>query len=257
MSQEVVKLIIRKASSDSEFRQKLLDNPDTALKAYEGQLTPEELSAIKAMTAGVLEGVVSVVEEEKQAAAQPWYLPSSFKEFGSAVVSVILLLFLLYAVMQTYGRVGVAPQVVKLTEDTHQVVDTYDRAKDVLDVLFPLFGAVTSFWLGVAVEGRRADQSQEAAEQANEERAGAEEKTRETQTTAARVVGQTLGAAKVVAAGRKTRGIADPTRLADIFGVTREQAGEIADFLQPADTERAQIDKLVDILDEAEKAFTQ
>ncbi len=35
---------------------------------------------------------------------------------------------------------------------------------------------------------------------------------RETQTTAARVVGQTLGAAKIIAAGQQAGGIAEPAR---------------------------------------------
>lgn len=59
-------------------------------------------------------------------------------------------------------------------EGNIQVVDTFGRAKDLLNIFFPLFGAVVTFWLGVAVEGRRADHNEAEAKQAKVEKEAAE-----------------------------------------------------------------------------------
>lgn len=68
-----------------------------------------------------------------------------------------------------------------------------DRAKDLLNILFPLFGAVVTFWLGVAVEGRRADQNQATAEKESQERANAEARERAIKANAAAKLGEAKG----------------------------------------------------------------
>jgi hypothetical protein len=47
-----------------------------------------------------------------------------------------------------------------------QMVDSYGRAKDILSIVMPLFSAAVTFWLGVAVEGGRADTNARTAERA-------------------------------------------------------------------------------------------
>lgn len=110
-------------------------------------------------------------EERKQ----PWWQPSSFKEIFGGALSLVLIGLLCYVAGKTFGMMDVLPQAVNVGNAT-QVVDTYARSKDLLTTLFPLFGAVVTFWLGVAVEGKRADQNQDTADRATRNlRAGAGE----------------------------------------------------------------------------------
>jgi hypothetical protein len=59
--------------------------------------------------------------------------------------------------------------------------------------LFPLFAAVVTFWLGVTVEGKRADDNKETADKESEDRASAEERERTTKANAATMIGELKG----------------------------------------------------------------
>jgi hypothetical protein len=87
-----------------------------------------------------------------------------------------------------------------------QTVDEYGRAKDLLLVIVPLFGAVVTFWLGVAIEGRRADEHKENAAQAGKERDEAKESERKKTTTAATVIAEIKQAIKHLRAGSSEPG---------------------------------------------------
>lgn len=192
MSQEVLETIIRRAATDSAFRKQLLNNPAVALKEYKNKLTSPEMDALKAMKAEVIEGFAAVLKKEER----PWWLPASFKELGAAFLSLFLIGLLLYAAAQTYNLINIIPQTYQVGDNT-QVVDTFSRAKDLLNILFPLFGAVVTFWLGVAVEGRRADDASNAANQEREERRNAEtaraDAENRARTTAAALAATTAG----------------------------------------------------------------
>ena len=160
MSEKTVKAIFTKAIEDEAFREALRTNPNEALKSYT-DLTADESAALKALKP-VVNGMAAAAHEDDE---KPWYRPSSFKELGAAVLSVLLLIVLVIAVIATYGLLSVEPKTINIG-DTVQVIDTFGRAKDLLNIFIPLISAVISFWLGVAVEGKRADNSEErAAEQ--------------------------------------------------------------------------------------------
>jgi len=94
-----------------------------------------------------------------------WLRSISFKELIGAVLSGVLIGLLCFVTARTFGMMDVLPQTVTVGE-TVQLVDTYARSKELLSTLFPLFAAVVTFWLGVAIEGKRADQNRDAAEMA-------------------------------------------------------------------------------------------
>lgn len=102
-----------------------------------------------------------------------WWSKVSFKEWCAAGVSLVLIGLLIGVLIPTYSIANSLPQVVKVG-DAYQLVDTFSRAKDLLVILFPLFGAVVTFWLGTAIEGKRADENQQKADAEAKNRAEAE-----------------------------------------------------------------------------------
>jgi CBS domain containing-hemolysin-like protein len=167
---------------DPEFREKMRKNSDEALKGY--QLSDMERILLKEMAKGYA--------TDLQQAKIPGRLSASLKEWGAMLVSVLLLSVLVWVLIQTYGQIASLPQSVKIG-DTTQVVDMFARAKDLLSVLFPLFAAVVTFWLGVTVEGKRADDNKETADKESEDRASAEERERTTKANAATMIGELKG----------------------------------------------------------------
>lgn len=53
VSREILEKIIGRAAMDSQFRRRMIEDPETALKEYE--LTEEQISAIKAIPTNALE----------------------------------------------------------------------------------------------------------------------------------------------------------------------------------------------------------
>ena len=192
MSSKVVKETIEKALRDEAFAQKLFSNPDEALADVADKLTDEEKASLKALTPDTLKGFSAVLKDEGEKPPGKWYTPGSFKEFGGAVLSLSLVILMFYAVFEVYGMVAVAPTTYTVG-DNEMVVDTYLRSKDLFLLLFPLFSAVVTFWLGVAIEGRRADANQDAADTAREAQQQAEESETAVRTEAAGALGKVEG----------------------------------------------------------------
>jgi hypothetical protein len=165
MSKEQVQKVIDKALADASFRQKLFANPKEALNDYRDKLTAEEIAGLIALTPDVFEGIEASVEAASK--PTPWYQPISFRETGGAVLSLVLIALMAVVLGYVVREIGSDPRGVKIG-DAFQIVNTWERAKDLLSILFPLFGAVVTFWLGVAVEGRRADDNKQAADDAKQ-----------------------------------------------------------------------------------------
>lgn len=190
MSKETVQEILGKAAKDKAFRELLTKEPDKALKDYEGKLTSEELSSLKAITPEVLEGFAGVLETEKP--KSPWK-PTSFKEAGGALLTIVLLVLVLWSAWNTFSLVSVVPTTYEVGEGDNPVIkeiDTFQRAKDLLNVFFPIVSALTTFWLGTAVGAQQAEQSQEQADQARQ----GEQAANQNRMTSLAFTNQALGA---------------------------------------------------------------
>lgn len=160
MTQATVDSVVQRAAVDAAFRQQLSSQADSALAPYREQLSAEELALLRSLAP-------SLARLNPAAApppASPWR-PASFKELGAATLSLALIFLLLYSALQTFGLVSTAPTVLQVG-DSVQLIDPFERAQEALNIFFPLFSAVVTFWLGIAVEGRRADQAQQQAEAA-------------------------------------------------------------------------------------------
>jgi hypothetical protein len=198
MSADIVQAVLKKLGNDPEFRQRMRED---AAATLEKDYTKEQLTDIEKMA--LVEMATGFVNDIKTS-LKSWWKPTSFKEIGGATLSLVLLGLLIYATTQLFGLVNAIPQVVTVG-NTNQVVDTYSRAKDLFSILFPLFAAVVSFWLGTAIEGQRADQNQQTAENESNKRETAEKSTGKIKAIAA----GSLGAAKgqmLALRGRKMDG---------------------------------------------------
>lgn len=157
MSVEVVQAILRRASEDREFRRRLATDPDAALIPYRERLTEKEWTSISSIDSELIDVLSGL-----RAPAGGWrgaLVPSSFKEAGALLLTGVLALTFVGMLIVTLVSVGTDPRGVSIG-DTTQPVDEFGRAKDLLNVVVPLFGAAVTFWLGVAVESRRADDNQ-------------------------------------------------------------------------------------------------
>lgn len=195
MSREAVSEIVAKAREDETFRNALLASPAEALAPYAGRLTEQEVHALSAAASEPF-AVAALVAAP--AAAEPWWrplVPSSFKEFGGTLLSLVLVLAFLLSLVFVLGRIGSDPRAVTVG-GREEAVDEYLRAKDILVLIVPLFGAVVTFWLGVAIEGRRADEHKETAEQAGKDRDDAKESERKKTSTASAVLAEVGQAVK-------------------------------------------------------------
>jgi len=189
MSREAVSEIVAKAREDETFRNALLANPPEALAPYAGRLTEGE---IQALSSAASEPFAVAALVATPAAPEPWWrplVPSSFKEFGGTVLSTVLVFAFLLALVLVLTRIGSDPRAVTVG-GRDEAVDEYVRAKDVFGIIVPLFGAVVTFWLGVAIEGRRADDHKQNAVQAGKERDEAKESERKKTSTASAVLAE-------------------------------------------------------------------
>jgi len=190
MSNETVQKVVEKAATDAAFRQKLVASAtqDQALEPYKKDLTEDEIVGLKALTEVTLEGIEASIRSAKRT---HWYEPSAFRELGAAILSLFVLIIMLIVVAVAVVELGSDPRTIVtggttdaqgvVTGGTSTVVDEWDRAQDLITILFPLFTAVLSFWLGVAVEGRRADENKKTAEEATETKKTTETKLGQTE----------------------------------------------------------------------------
>jgi hypothetical protein len=192
MTQKRVDDVLKKAATDAEFRSQLAADPDKALAPYRDQLTDKEIAELKSLSPEVLS---SISRLNDNGAAQRWYLPGSFREFGGALLSIILLALLLIVAVQTFNTSAAVPTAIEVGDQVI-IIDPYERSKDLLNLFFPLFSAVVTFWLGVAVEGRRADKNEAEADQARQD----EQEAREGQIQAEAQAAGTKATAKATLA---------------------------------------------------------
>lgn len=192
MTQNSVDAVLLKAANDAKFRGQLAADPDKALALFGDQLSAEELAELKSLSPAVLNSLSRI---NHTAAAERWYVPGSFKEFGGALLSVILLVLLLFVFWQTLSAINNPPQTVQFGESL-LTVDSFARSKDLLNLFFPLFSAVVTFWLGVSVESRRADKNEAEADQARQD----EQEARQGQMEAQADLAGTIATAKATLA---------------------------------------------------------
>lgn len=218
-SQEAMQKILDRLGKDVDFRRKFTSDPIAIIdKDYPKMLNDDQRTLLRQ----IAEGFAS--DKKTPRVSLP---PTSFKEAAAAFLSVILMLLFLYVIWQTYAMIPSPPQAVKIG-DTIQVFDSFSRAKDTLNILFPLFAAVVTFWLGVAVESKRGDQLKDAADNESKNRTNAENRESRTKARAAGVLGFARGQLE---GGRKG---------------DRSVAGG-----------SAQLQGLIDVLSKAEKDITE
>lgn len=174
-----------------------------------------------------------VVQEQKK-----WWQPEGFKELGAAVLSLALVILLFYTISQVFSLLDTLPKTV-LVGDAIQVVDVYDRAKNLLLILFPLFSAVISFWLGVAVEGRRADANEAQALNESAKREAAEQK----EATVRQQTGHVLGTMKGSLMAMSTAKIGQPSTLQGMESQCAKQNQAVEDLLKEVNVAEAAIQR--------------
>jgi hypothetical protein len=176
----VFQQLLARAVADEKFGHSLQVSPDETLKPY--RLSAGESAALKSLHPQLLEALRQ--REKETTDPRSWRKPANFRETGAALLSAILVVLLIYATWLTFSQVSATPLTYSIDGNV-QIVDTFGRAKDLLNIFFPLFGAVVTFWLGVTVEGRRADRNEAEAEQARDAKEVAQAEARETRNTAA------------------------------------------------------------------------
>lgn len=161
MSQQVVSEIIQKAATDPVFRRQLLTDPDGTLKPYldRQELSAEESSAIKAIKESMWEGVSSALTRE---VSRKWWQPTTFRDFAGAVLTLFIAIGLGVVLAWVIDLFDTPPSTYKLGT-TDQTYDPFQRSKDILLVVLPIFTSAMAFWLGVSTEGRRADSAEDQA----------------------------------------------------------------------------------------------
>ncbi len=146
--------VLNRLGTEPKFRESMKKDPKAALTKY-ATLDDAEKQALSAMAMGFSSDLATGRKVQ-------W-----IKDWGPMILSALLLVVFIYVLHSTLLQITIPPEGVPVGENT-QVFDRYERAKDLLDSLFPLFSAVVTFWLGVTVESKRADQNQDTAEESQE-----------------------------------------------------------------------------------------
>ena len=100
------------------------------------------------------------------------------------MLSIVLVVILAWTIFNV--DVNAKPIIVEISEGNNQVIDVHQRSMQMVEIAVPLISAVTTFWLGVAVEGKRADQAQQNANQAKQDADQANQNTNEANLNANR-----------------------------------------------------------------------
>ena len=154
---EALEELIEKAAKDPAFAKALGENPSHALVGYPN-LTPDEKAAMKAIAAGAKVG-------------RGW-LPGTYKDVGAGVLSILtallfgLVLVALLLNIQTPPVFTVIPGSDPVQSISFQ---PFERVQVAFNAILPLFGALFAFWLGVKVEGQRADAAEQRADSADDD----------------------------------------------------------------------------------------
>jgi hypothetical protein len=86
-------------------------------------------------------------------------LAALIKSIGTVVITVFVFGIVIWWLVIVLGKIGVAPTV---NSKGAVIVDQYQRAKDILLVVFPLATAAVGYWFGNQGRAKAQDQAQEA-----------------------------------------------------------------------------------------------
>ncbi len=87
----------------------------------------------------------------------------SFREVGAAILSVAVIVLTAVVLWNTVDLTSKPPQTYAVGTET-LTYSPFDRAKDILNIVIPLFSAVLAYWLGVKSEGDTNKAQQRALE---------------------------------------------------------------------------------------------
>lgn len=90
------------------------------------------------------------------------------KNLGTALITLFLIFIITWSFTLLMRNVGIPPNAVKVG-DVVERFSAFDRAKDIFLIIFPLFGALTSFWFGYKLQEGKVEKAQEKAEKSEEE----------------------------------------------------------------------------------------
>lgn len=193
MSSEGVKKLLARAAEEPTFRARLESDPASVLD-QDSTLGTEEKASLKALPVSVLSAMVDAATTPARATAS---MKPTFKEWGAMGLTVVLVLIFIPVLVKTLGAIDTDPHGVAIGGAT-QLVDPFAKSKDLLSIVLPLLGAAITFWLGVAIEGKRADTNGKAADDAKQDSKEAKDRESETRTTAAEALGRVHGALESV-----------------------------------------------------------
>jgi hypothetical protein len=91
--------------------------------------------------------------------SQSTALVALIKSIGTILITVFVFGIVIWWLAVVLGRIGTAPTV---TSKGAVIVDQYERAKDILLVVFPLATAAVGYWFGNQGRARAQEQAQQA-----------------------------------------------------------------------------------------------
>jgi hypothetical protein len=91
--------------------------------------------------------------------SSPATLAALIKSIGTVVITVFVFGIVIWWLTVVLNRLGTAPQV---NAKGAVIVDQYQRATDILFVVFPLATAAVGYWFGNQGRSRAQDQAQQA-----------------------------------------------------------------------------------------------
>jgi hypothetical protein len=113
-----------------------------------------------------LTAIVASAKEE-----QGW-LPGTYKDVGAGVLSIVTAL--LFGIVLTALLLNIqTPPVFTVIPGSNPPQSSsfqpFERIQVAFNAMLPLFGALFAFWLGVKVEGQRADAAEQRANNADDD----------------------------------------------------------------------------------------
>jgi hypothetical protein len=91
--------------------------------------------------------------------SQSTALVALIKSIGSILITVFVFGIVIWWLAVVLSRIGSAPTV---TSNGAVIVDQYERAKDILLIVFPLATAAVGYWFGNQGRARAQEQAQQA-----------------------------------------------------------------------------------------------
>jgi hypothetical protein len=150
-------------AKDSEARTRLRSDPNAFFADYP-KLTDDEKATLRQLAPAAT----------SDGGSSPW------KQWGALGLSVVTIVFFGLAVGLIIANINTPPVYTVIPNTTPPQNDSFqpwDRVQVFFNAMLPLFGALFSYWLGVTVEGKRADQAEQAASAAKSETETEKKKT--------------------------------------------------------------------------------